>query len=497
MRLAPVLAYGLATSGLILAATSAHAQASQTETSKTMTEWTVTETAAALERGATTSVALTETYLKAAEARKSLNAYITVDRDGALAAAAESDARRKSGKTLGPLDGVPIALKDNIATKGVRTTAGSPGLEVFVPSDDATIVKRLRAAGAVILGKANMHELAAGITSNNAAYGAVGSAYSPQHSAGGSSGGSGALVGARMAPAAIGTDTGGSVRIPAAHNGIIGFRPTVSRYPGNGIVPISTTRDTAGPLARSMADIILLDAIMAADPTPIAARDVKALRLGVADVFDTDLDPEVARLYMAALDKLHAAGATIVRIDLPTLRDTNMKAGMPIARFEARRDLARFLNDWKAGVDLEGVYAKIASPDVKGFSSGSIPQADYDEGLNIQRPRLQALYADAFAQHRLDALVFPTTPLPAPPISGADMEVTLNGRKVPTFPTYIRNTDPGSVAALPGLSMPIGLTKEGLPVGIEFDAPTFADRHLLAIGLAVEPVFGALPPPKP
>ncbi|MEM8701775.1 MAG: indoleacetamide hydrolase [Pseudomonadota bacterium] len=420
------------------------------------------------------------------------NVYISFDSAGAAAAAAAADERVAAGGELGLLHGVPIVVKDNIASRGLPTTGGTPALKSWVPAEDAPVLARLRAAGAILIGKTNLHELAFGITSNNAAFGAVANAYDPGRFAGGSSGGTGAAVGARLAPAGLGTDTGGSVRIPAALNGVSGLRPSVGRYPAGGIIPISATRDTAGPIARTVADLILFDTVITGTEQNVAPADLTSVRLGVPTVLTENLSPETERLFKEALGTLEKAGATLIEVDISSELDLSAQAGFPIALWEVRRDLAAFLETSGSGLTLEDVAAGIASPDVKFvfenlvLGDQAIPDDVYAAAITDLRPLVQAGYAEVFAENRLDALAFPTTPLAAQPISGSDMTVSLNGEDVPTFQTFIRNTDPGSIAGIPGLSLPIGLTAGGLPVGLELDGPAFSDRHLLALGLAVE-----------
>lgn len=442
--------------------------------------------------GETTAAQIVEDALARAEEKKALNAFITIDADGARAAAAEADAASEHG----PLYGIAIAVKDNFASAGVATSAGTPALKDWVPETDAPVLARLRAAGAILVGKANMHELAFGITSNNAAFGAVGNAWDPTKFAGGSSGGTAAAIAAGIVPAGLGTDTGGSVRIPSALNGISALRPTVGRYPQDGIVPISHTRDTAGPMVRSVRDLVLFDGVITGNATEMAAADLSELRLGLPASFVSGLDPETAEVFEAAVGKLRDAGATIVEMELSGLQDLNAKVGFPLALWEVKRDLAAFLAKNGTGKTIEDVAAGIASPDVKFvfdnlvLGDQAIPDEVYQAAMHDIRPAMQTIYAEAFANLDLDALAFPTTKLPARPIEGSDMEVELNGTKAPTFNAYIANTDPGSNAGLPGLSIPAGVTASGLPVGIEFDGPMFTDRRLLSIGLAAEAVLG-------
>ncbi|WP_421980086.1 indoleacetamide hydrolase [Roseibium sp.] len=430
------------------------------------------------------------------------NVYISFDSGGAAAAAAAADERVAAGEELGPLHGVPIVVKDNIASQGLPTTGGTPALKDWVPAADAPVLAKLRDAGAILIGKTNLHELAFGITSNNAAFGAVANAYDPGRFAGGSSGGTGAAVGARLAPAGLGTDTGGSVRIPAALNGVSGLRPTVGRYPAGGIIPISATRDTAGPIARSVADLVLFDTVITGTDKTIAPADLSFVRLGVPSGLTENLSPETERLFREALATLEKAGVTLVEVDISSELDLAAKAGFPIALWEVRRDLAAFLEKSGSGLTLEDVAAGVASPDVKFvfenlvLGDQAIPDEVYAAAMTDLRPLVQSGYAEVFAENRLDALVFPTTPLAAQPISGSDMTVSLNGEDVPTFQTFIRNTDPGSIAGIPGLSLPIGLTADGLPVGLELDGPAYSDRHLLAVGLAVESALPGMQAPR-
>ena len=466
-----------------------------------LTELTASEAAKAIADGNMTSLELVEALIDRT-GNDAGKAYITFDPDGARAAAKAADSLQKDGAELGPLHGVPIVVKDNIIAEGLPATGGTPALKDWVPSSDAQVLAKLKEAGAILLGKTNLHELAFGITSNNAAFGAVANAYDSSRFAGGSSGGTGAAVGGHLAPAGLGTDTGGSVRIPAALNGVAGLRPSSGRYPQGGIIPISKTRDTAGPLARSVEDLVLIDGIITGTGAALTAADLKTIRIGVPATFNENIDPETDRLMKAAFAAMEAEGVALVPVDTTTIADLAGKIGFPIALWEVKRDLAQFLKDNNTGKSLEDVATQVASPDVKFvfdnliLGDQAIPDEIYETSINDLRPQLQAAYADLFAANKLDAIAFPTTPLPAQPIQGSDMTVTLNGKEVPTFQTFIRNTDPGSNAGIPGLSVPIGLTKDGLPVGLELDGPAYTDRHLLAIGLALESVLPETPRPQ-
>ena len=444
-----------------------------------------------LAEGEISSEQLTARALEAIDRRDELNAFIFVDRDTALGRSRDADRRRRQGQRLGPLAGIPVAIKDNIHVAGMPNTAGTPLLRSFVPQADAPVVARLKAAGAIVLGKTNMHELAFGITSNNAAFGAVGNACDPAYIAGGSSGGTAAAVAAGMAVAGLGTDTGGSSRIPAALNGIVGFRPTVGRYPADGLTRISSTRDTAGPMGRSVADVALLDAVLAGEEPALTPANLRGLRLGVPrEHFYGGLEPLVARRAEALLDRLRATGAVLVEADIEGVAELNQAVSFPVVLFETGLLVREYVRENLPGGTLEALAGSIASADVRtifaGIVNGGMPEADYRRAIERDRPRLKAAYAEYFARHRVDALVFPTTPLTARPVSEAGETVELNGEQVPTFAIYIRNTDPGSNAGLPGLSVPLAVAPGEMPVGLAIDGPEGSDRRLLSIGAAIE-----------
>jgi indoleacetamide hydrolase len=467
---------------------------------------TASEAVGAIARGELSVEAYAGALLARAEALKDLNACIALNRDGLLEGARAIDVMRRNGQKLGRLAGLPLLVKDNIDTKGVPTTAGCKGLAGNIPKVDAPVLSPMLQSGALLMAKTNMHELAFGITSTNAAYGAVKNPYNTTMIPGGSSGGTAAGIAARMSPAGLGSDTGGSVRIPPALCGIVGLRPSVGdgnkRYPDRGVVPISHTRDTVGPMARTVADVALLDSVITGDMAPQPA-DLKGVRIGLPrGYFWEGLDAELEQVMSVALARLRAAGVVFIEADLGGIGDINNKISFPIALYEVGPDLTAYLAAEGGGNSFDSVVASITSKDVAGAfaSAKTIPQEVYEAAIKTGRPQLQKLYADYFQANGVDAVLFPTTPLPARPINiGGDTgkdTVELNGKEVPTFPTYIRNTDPGSNAGIPGLSLPAGLTKSGLPVGLELDGPVGSDRRLLALGMTIETEFGLLPPPN-
>ncbi|MEQ1804411.1 MAG: indoleacetamide hydrolase [Burkholderiaceae bacterium] len=465
-----------------------------------LTALTISEAAAALQRGEFTAVDYAEALLARATQAAALNAFIQNDASLVRAAARFADEQRSRGAKPGLLHGIPLALKDNIDTAGVATTAGTPALRNNRPLRNATIAQKLIDAGAIVFGKANLHELAYGITNNNTAFGAARNPYDRTRIPGGSSGGVGVAVGARIVPGGIGSDTGGSVRVPAALCGIVGFRPTTLRWSQAGIVPISHTRDTAGPMTRSVADCALLDHVITGNAM-LPAASLKGLRLGVPrGHFWEGLDSEVAKLMEGVLVTLKGAGVMLIEADVPDAARLDNEAGFPIALYETIVDLDGYLTQHGSELRYADVVAQVASPDVKGIlqsllGAGAIPEPAYRMAIEVQRPALQAAYRQYFNRHDVAAVLFPTTPLPAARI-GEDETVLLNGVAVPTFTTFIRNCSPGSVAGIPGISVPAALTKSGLPLGIELDGPAGSDAQLLAIALAVEGVLPKLPAPK-
>jgi indoleacetamide hydrolase len=456
------------------------------------------EAAAAIRAGDISAQSLVDALLDRCTRAASLNAFISLDPDAVRAAARNADQRRQRGERLGPLHGVPIALKDNFDTADFTTTAGTPALAAHRPTRNAAVVQRLLDAGALMLGKANMQELAFGPTSNNAAFGPVRNPYDRSRIPGGSSGGTAALVAARLAPAGLGTDTGGSVRVPASLSGVVGFRPTTLRWPQDGIVPISHTRDTAAPIARCVADCALLDGIVTGGPTSLAPINLEGLRLGVPrGHFWDDLDAEVEAILADALARLAAAGVVLVEGDMADVAALDAAAGFPVALYEFVPDLDRYLAGHATGLDFAGVAAQVKSPAVKKvvdalLGADAVPEAVYREALIKHRPALQDAYRRYFAERGVAAMVFPTTPLPAAKV-GEDDTVLLNGKAVPTLATYIRS--PGSAAGIPGLSLPAGMTSAGLPIGIAIDGPQGADQQLLTICLAIESALPRLPAP--
>jgi indoleacetamide hydrolase len=461
------------------------------------------EAVAHMSQGTVSSERYAQALLARCQSAHGLNAFITLEPARVLEAARARDRERLAGATLGPLFGLPIPVKDSVNTRDYPTTGGTPALRHFHPAEDAPVVAALRGAGAVVLGKTNLHELSFGWTSNNLAFGAVRNPYDNSRIPGGSSGGTAAAIAAHLAPLGVAEDTEGSIRVPAAFCGIAGFRPTTGRYSTHGCVPISPLFDQVGPHARKVADLALFDSVVANDWRGLETASLKGVRLGVVrDYWFTDLDPEVERLTELALARLKDAGAQIIETRLPGLASLIDLTTDPVQNHDVRIALPRYLKEYGAGVDFDALVAQ-ASPDIQAvFRSDVLPgganfvtEAVYTAARDQHLPALRRLYQDYFSRTQVAAMVFPTTLVPAPRI-GEETTVEVHGRPLAFETVVARNIAPGSTAGLPGLVLPVGLTRGGLPVAIEFDAPSGTDRALLALGLALERALGAMPAPR-
>ena len=437
----------------------------------------------------------------------SLNAFNLVDADRALGRAAEIDRRRAAGETPGPLAGVPIALKDNMDVRGMRTTASSRILEHFVPPYDATVVRRLESAGAVIVGKTNCDEFAMGSSNENSAFGPVRNPWALDRVPGGSSGGSAAAVAARCVPIALGSDTGGSVRQPASCCGVVGLKPTYGRVSRYGLLAFASSLDQIGPFARTVADAALVlsalagadpcDATTAKEPVPdfsaALTGDVKDIRIGVPRAFVTDgVDEQVRRAYEAALDALRTAGAALVDIELP-----HAKYAVPVyylvCTAEASSNLARYdgvkygYRSRAAKDSLKEMYSRTRDegfgPEVKRrimlgtyVLSAGYYDAFYLKALQV-RTLLKRDYDQAF--DRVDVVAMPTTPTPA---------FKLGEKTADPLQMYLGDifTVSANLAGLPGISVPCGFSNEGLPIGFQLMGRMFDEATLLRVADAYE-----------
>jgi len=465
-----------------------------------LTDLTATEAVAAMTRGDITTEAYTQALLDRAAALPQLNAFRVLDGDLVLEAARDADRKRAAGARLGKLHGLPIPVKDSVNTRALPTSYGTAALRDFRPASDAAVVKALLAEGGAVMGKTNLHELSFGWTSNNGTFGPVRNPYDLSRIPGGSSGGSAAAVAARIAPLAVAEDTWASIRLPAACCGLVGLRPTYGRYPDEGIMPLTTMFDQVGPIARTVADLALFDAAVTGEARPIDPLPLKGVRIGVPRRFFWEgLDAEVERLATEALRKLANAGAVVVEAPLPEIVARPPDVAATIISFEAQASIASFLAEHRAGVSFDAMFAAVSDNVKTLFKALALPpnrpsREQYESAL-AQRAAMKAEVRTYLERNGIAALLFPATMVPPPPI-GAEDEVTIGGARVPLAVAVARNMALGSCTGFPSLVLPAGLTGGGLPVGLELLGTGGSDRTLLALGLALAPVLGSVPPPK-
>jgi aspartyl-tRNA(Asn)/glutamyl-tRNA(Gln) amidotransferase subunit A len=413
------------------------------------------------------------------ERNRSINAYITVLVDEALTQAQEADREIAAGRYRGPLHGVPISLKDIIDLRNTPTTAASRVRDGHVAQRDATVVGRLREAGAIFVGKTNLHEFALGTTNEDSAYGPVVHPFDDTRSPGGSSGGSAASVLTRMAYASIGTDTGGSVRIPAAACGLVGLKPTIGEIPSEGVVPLSETLDHVGPLCLSVEDAALLYGALRGLPDPIvaAAREVRDLRFGIPRAYFFDLlDPQVAARFEEACDQLTAGGAILEDVTIGHTKE------------------------------IGPIYVHIALPEAVSYHAPTLesrPQ-DYTENVRLrlemgryilaedyvraQRGRLVLMHEVQEALNGRDGLLLPSLPVPATRLGAPT--VSIGGVEEPVRNITLRLTQLFNITGHPAISLPCGKTDEGLPVGLQIVGARNRTPELLQVAAAVEGTLG-------
>ncbi len=475
-----------------------------------LAELTIGEAAAGLDRGDLSAVELLSAVLERASMTEAeLHAFLTIDRDGATRGAEDSDRRRAAGEQLGPLDGIPIALKDNLCTHGVETTCSSQILAGYRPPYDATVVGRLRLAGAVLVGKTNLDEFAMGSSTENSAYGATRNPWDTSRVPGGSSGGSAAAVAVGSALGAFGSDTGGSIRQPAALCGVVGVKPTyglVSRY---GLIAFASSLDQIGPFARSVADAVTLwEAVAGHDPLDATSyrgtypsprvdldKGVKGLRIGVVkELSGEGFEPAVEAATARTVEQLAAAGAEVVEVSIPAVEAT-LSAYYLIAPAEASANLARFdgirYGHRAAGATTEEMMARTRA---EGFGpevirrillgtyalSAGYYDAFYGKALQV-RSLLQAELAEAYAV--ADVLVSPTSPTTA---------FEVGAKAQDPLAMYLCDicTIPSNLAGHPAMSVPVGLDESGLPIGFQILAPALGEQVMFRVAAEVERLAG-------
>lgn len=452
-----------------------------------LTALTVAEAAERIRERQLSPLELTQAYLARVERlNPKINAYVSVTAERALADARRATEEIAQSGPRGPLHGIPVALKDLFETAGVRTTAGAKFFGDFVPQTDSTAARRLREAGSVLLGKLNTHEFAYGVTTDNPHFGTTRNPWDTSRIPGGSSGGSGAAIAASLAATTLGTDTGGSIRIPSSLCGATGLKPTYGRVSKAGVFPLSFLFDHAGPIARSAEDAaIVLDAIAGYDPadpttvrTPVEhyrealGRGLKGMRIGVPRRYFYDrLDSEVAGAVETALGLLRTLGAEVRDIDVVSSESVIMPLfGLILAE-------AQYIH-----ADRLATRPQDFGKDVMAILATPGPSAPELVAALAQTLKLTAAMREALES--VDVLATPTTPVPAVKI-GQEM-VHYGGAEEPAIFTMIRCTAPFNATHLPALSLPCGLTREGLPVGLQLVGRPFDESTILAAGHAYQ-----------
>jgi aspartyl-tRNA(Asn)/glutamyl-tRNA(Gln) amidotransferase subunit A len=437
---------------------------------------TILESADALRAKKVSSLELTnETLARIAQENPRLNAFITVIEESARARASAMDAELSHGIDRGPMHGIPVAHKDLVYTKGVRTTGGSKILKDFVPDHDADIAINLDRAGSVLVGKTNLHEFAYGITSTNPHFGAVRNPWDTERIPGGSSGGSGAAVAAGILPMATGTDTGGSIRIPASFCGITGLKPTFGLISKRGVMPLGWTMDHMGPMTKTVRDAAVAFHAMAGFApgyVPPKSVDIRGLRVGLpANYYFDTLDLEVSEAVRTAVQTAAALGARIVDIKVPDIDELNI-VGRMLLLAEATSVHAEHL---KRRADI--------GPDVLTLLDQGrlIRGSDY-----VDAQRLRRIYCREFSKlwSEVDCIFTPTTPTPAPKIGQMTMKVGSVDEDVRLATTRLMRAI--NVLGIPALSIPCGFTKAGLPMGLQILGAPRAEDMILRVGAAIE-----------
>jgi len=450
----------------------------------------VTQSAALIAQGTLSPVELTQAVLERIDhVGGKLAAFVSVHHDEAMAVARAAEATMKVGYRLGPLHGVPLAIKDNISLAGRATSAGSKILAQSVPTQDAQVVRRLKGAGANLIANTNMHEFAWGATSENPHYGAVRNPWNIDCIASGSSGGSGAAVAARAVPAALGTDTGGSIRLPAGANGIVGIRPTIGRVSNSGIIPLAWSMDTCGPMTRTVEDCaLLLQTIAGHDADDLGTAQipvgdylgalrcgVQGLRIGVIpDYFFTQLQPAVLNATQEALRVLQDAGAQIVHTRIEDL-DLNLSALMTIESAEPSAFHQRWMRE-RPGDYGDNVRFM--------FEQGELYLASHYIQAQRFRNVLRARFLQRFAES-IDVFALPSLPFTAPVIGTASIELE-PGVVRPTLEAIMRFTGIASVCGLPALSVPSGFDARNMPIGLQLLGRPFDEATLFRTAYAFQ-----------
>jgi mandelamide amidase len=463
---------------------------------------TAREALQAMEQELITSREYVDLLIERIESHPEINAVIAMDAEGARAAADRADATRAAGDPVGPLHGLPILVKDAIFTEDFPTTAGTPALAGFEPDFNAPVLQTLIDAGAIVVGKTNVHELQIGYTTNNAFTGPTRNPYDPERMPGGSSGGNSAALAARLAPLTLGEDTQGSVRVPAAMTGTYGFRPTTGRYSTEGVVPLSSTADTLGPMARDVRDLALADAVITGVPNELEHVAVSELRIGVpGGLLREGLAFPVEWHFQRALRRLERAGATLVEADIPGVGPDSLSAFSAITAFETPVELTAFLEDNDIGVTLEQLVGSIATPSLaaalQGLLAEPVPEPVYNDVIDNALPAFRAGYAQYLEANDLDAVIYPTAPAPPAPIDRLPL-VEFGGEDIPAFDLYGRQAHLAPLMGAPAVSVPLGQQASQVPAGgLDIMGAPGSDRRTLAIAHAIAQILPRVRPPLP
>ncbi len=449
-------------------------------------QFALTDAAERIRTGEISSQDLASSLCEQAVRHADLNLFIHYDAECLLENARKADEKQASGEAVGPLHGVPLAIKDCIDIAGLPTTGGTPSLRDNVVQTSSPIARKLFDAGALLMGKTNLHELAFGITSSNECSGAVRNPFNPDYSAGGSSSGSAAAVAVNVAPASLGTDTAGSIRIPAAHCGVFGFRPSHGRLVNLGVMPLFPTRDTPGTIARSVEDLLLLDSVLT-DEWAIPDLNGRRLRLGIpGEYFLSDLENEVAVATEVEFKRLEACGVDLVEAPPHDFAAVVLEATGPIRAWELPRSMAKYLKSCGGSTSFNDVISGIAGSYVREEFTDALKDVDapglaeaYHRVLTEILPRHRQHYCEYLRENQLDAIVFPTVPM-SPTKLNDKVTTMLNGNPVSIWHT-MRNALPATFYGAPGITVPFARTHDGFPLGLEFDGAPGADRKLLAV----------------
>jgi aspartyl-tRNA(Asn)/glutamyl-tRNA(Gln) amidotransferase subunit A len=409
-----------------------------------------------------------------------LNAFITITEEIARERAAQMDADLARGIDRGPLHGIPIAHKDLVRTKGICTTAGSKIFANYVPKRDAVIAEKLDHAGAVCVGKTGLHELAYGITSNNPHFGAIRNPWDPERIPGGSSGGSAVAVATGMVPFAVGTDTGGSIRVPASFCGIVGLKPTFGRISKKGVIPLGFSQDHIGPLTRTVRDCAVAFQAMVTNASgyvPPPDVQIKDLRIGLPKSYFFDrVENEVLQSVRRAAELAESVGAIVVEIDIPDMEAVR-QAGATCLLVEAAAQL-------KPWAHRRGDFGS----DIVGYldQGNKITGVDYLGALRVRKhmSREFARLFDADQAHRVDVILTPSTAVTAPLIGQTSVEI--NGVQEETRFAATRFTRPFNAMGTPAISIPCGFSASGLPIGLQLAGAAYAEDNVLRVAAAME-----------